>query len=430
MRQSELFAKTKKEPPKDATTISHKLLARADFIDQLASGIYSFLPLGWRVHRKIENIIREEMNALGGQEVFLPVLQPKSVWQETGRWDTIDPPLFKLKDRHGKELALGSTHEEVITALVRARVSSYQDLPFALYQIQDKFRNELRSQGGLLRVREFIMKDLYSFHATSEDLARFYTRVIGAYKKIYTRCGLDPVVVEASGGTIGGSITNEFMIIAESGEDKILLCKSCGWAANVEMVDAKRNDASRTLSERSESKGISKNKCPGGGKDVERASTIEAGHIFSLETKYSHAMNAWFTDHDGKRRLILMGCYGIGLGRLMSSVIEVHHDAQGMMWPGEIAPFAVHLLLIGDDRKTKDVAEKLYRDGQKAGCEILYDDRPESAGVKFADADLTGIPWRVVVSERTVAKGSVEVKKRSEKKIKLVKIKHLFKELI
>ncbi len=412
MRQSQLFTRTKKEPPKDATTISHKLLAQADFIDQLMSGVYSFLPLGWRVHRKIERIIREEINRIGGQELFLPVLHPKAIWQETGRWETIDPPLFKYKDRHGKEVALGSTHEEVITDLVRRRIRSYNDLPCYLYQIQDKFRNELRSQGGLLRVREFVMKDLYSFHTDEVDLNRYYREVIGAYRRIFKRCGLEPVIVEASGGTIGGKVTNEFMVIAESGEDRIILCTSCGWATNTEVL-------TKTAPTR----------CPSCNHALERASSIEAGHIFSLGTEYSKKMGASYVTREGTRNLIHMGCYGIGLGRLMATVLEVHHDEHGMIWPSEIAPFAVHILMIGSDRIVKKIADRLYRDLQKRNIEVLYDDRDESAGVKFYDADLIGIPWRVLVSEGTVAKDSVEMKRRFEKKARLVKIKNLIDQM-
>lgn len=405
MKQSELFTKTKREPPKDATTISHKLLVRADFIDQLSTGIYSFLPLGWRVHRKIENIIREEINAIGGQEVFLPVLQPKAIWTETGRWNTIDPPLFTLKDRHGKEMALGSTHEEIITDLVRRRISSYNELPFSLYQIQDKFRNELRAQGGLLRVREFIMKDLYSFHTSEKDLASFYKSVQAAYKKIFKRCGLTPIVVEAIGGTIGGSITNEFMVVADSGEDRILVCKSCGWAANTEFVKSPKRH------------------CPECKKSLKKESSIEAAHIFSLGTKYTKSMGVYYSTKHGKKELIHMGCYGIGLGRLMATILEVTSDEQGMIWPQEVAPYLIHLVSLGEDARVKKLADKLYQDGQAKTFEILYDDRNETAGTKFADSDLMGIPWRVVVSERTLEKDSVEIKKRSEKKETLVPIK-------
>jgi len=230
MLQSKLFAKSLKQLPKDAVTISHQLLVKADFIDQLAAGVYSLLPLGFRVHKKIEQVIREEMNKLGSQEFIMPTLIPKSLWEESGRWKTIDPPLFVVKDRHGKELGLGPTHEEVITDLTRRRIKSYRDMPFSLYQIQNKFRNEMRASGGLLRVREFVMKDLYSFHTDQKDLAAFYKKVIKAYKNIYQRCGVESVVVEASSGSIGGNECHEFMVLAESGEDKILVCRKCDWA--------------------------------------------------------------------------------------------------------------------------------------------------------------------------------------------------------
>ena len=236
MKQSKLFAETKKQVPKDAKTISHELLVRGDFIDQLTVGVYSFLPLGWRVHRKIEQIIREGMNAIGGQEVFLPVLAPRNIWEETNRWKTMDPPLFKLRDRHQKDLSLGPTHEEVITDLTRKRIKSYKDLPIYLYQIQDKFRNEMRSSGGLLRVREFIMKDLYSFHVSENDLKKYYEKVKGAYIKIFQQCGLKVVPVEAESGAIGGILSHEFALIAKSGEDKILTCSKCDYAANVNKV--------------------------------------------------------------------------------------------------------------------------------------------------------------------------------------------------
>ena len=365
MRQSQLFIRTKKQPPKDAKVISHKLLVRGDFIDQLTAGVYSFLPLGWRVHRKIEQIIREEMNVIGGQEVFFPVLAPKKIWEETDRWKTMDPPLFKLKDRHKKDLALGPTHEEVITDLVRRRIKSYKDLPFYLYQIQDKFRNEMRSSGGLLRVREFVMKDLYSFHTSENDLEQYYKKVKKAYIKIFQRCGLKVVPIKAESGSIGGNLSHEF---------------------------------------------ISINK-------------IESGHTFNLGTKYSEAMDAHFIDKDGKKKPIVMGCYGIGLGRLMAAIVEVYHDEKGIIWPSSVAPFQIHLI----ELKAKQEAEKIYNTLQKKQIEVLYDDRKESAGVKFADADLIGIPLRIVVSEKTLKKESVEIKKRSEKKVKLVKIKDILK---
>ncbi len=408
MKQSELFAETKKQAPRDAKAISHELLVRGDFIDQLTAGVYSFLPLGWRVHRKIEQIIREEMNAIGGQEVFLPVLAPKKIWEETDRWKTMDPPLFKLKDRHQKELALGSTHEEVITDLARKRVKSYKDLPFYLYQIQDKFRNEMRSSGGLLRVREFIMKDLYSFHVSENDLKKYYEKVKGAYMKIFQRCGLKVVPIEAESGAIGGTLSHEFALIAKSGEDKILACSKCDYGANV-------NKHGRIKI------------CPNCKAKLVFSHGIESGHTFNLGTKYSEAMGAYFTDKDGRKKPIVMGCYGIGLGRLMAAIVEVYHDKNGIIWPKQVAPFDIHLIQIGDNKKIEETGKKAYNALQKKQIEVLYDNREESAGVKFADADLIGIPLRIVVSEKTLKNESVEFKKRNERKVKLIKIKDISK---
>jgi prolyl-tRNA synthetase len=406
MLQSQLFCKTKKEAVKEAEVISHKLLIKADFIEQSFSGVYRFLPLGFRVLKKIEGIIREEMLNLGAQELYLPALQNKNLWQETNRWKTIDPPLFKLRDRHQKEIGLGSTHEEEITDIFRRRIKSYQDLPLYLFQIQDKFRNEMRATGGLLRTREFLMKDLYSFHPDQKDLQRFYEKVKKRYFKIFQRCGLKTLCVEADPGTIGGELSNEFMVVSESGEDRILICRKCGFRANIEKV------------------GESK-KCPNCRGVLERKQTIEVGHIFALGTKYSKAMEANFVGRDGKQHFVVMGCYGIGLPRLMATVVEVNHDEKGIIWPKEVAPFQIHLIQIENNKKVKKIAEKLYQDLQRKGVEVLYDDRDKSAGEKFADADLIGIPTRIVISERTLKKNSVEIKKRREKKTKLVKIKNL-----
>ena len=415
MKQSQLFARIKKEAPKEAETISHKYLTRADFIEQLAAGIYSFLPLGWRVHQKIEKIIREEMNAINGQEVFLPTMQPKDIWQETDRWNKIDPPLFKFKDRHNRELALGSTHEEVITDLVRKRVKLYKDLPLSLYQIQNKFRNEMRSSGGLLRVREFVMFDMYSFHQDAKDLDRYYQKVKNAYLKIFKRCGLKVVPVEASGGTIGGSETYEFSLLAETGEDKVMICQNCGWLANLEMGKEE--------------------KCPKCQGKIEIKNCIENGHIFKLDTIYSQKMKAYFTDKNGKQKPIFMGWYGIGLGRMMASIVEVSHDEFGIIWPASLAPFMVHLLTINSqnskvDKKIKKEAEKLYSDLFMAGIEVLYDDRDDkSPGEKFSEADLIGIPWRLVISEKTLMVGCVEIKRRNKKEVQLVKLSEVVEKL-
>jgi len=407
MLQSQLFQKTKKEFPKDSDAISFSLLVKGDFIEKIASGVYAFLPLGWMVHKKIEKIVREEMFSIGAQEIYLPSLIPKNLWEETKRWTEIDPPLFKVKDRHGSDFALASTHEEVVTELVRKRTISYKDLPFSVFQIQNKFRNEMRPTGGLLRTREFIMKDLYSFHSSKTDALNFYEKVKKAYFRVFRRCGLNVICVEADSGTIGGELSHEFMVISERGEDEILVCESCKWAGNIEKF-----------------KNIKK--CPECKKKLNIFSSIEVGHTFYLGEKYSQAMKCFFTTKDGKRELVKMGCYGIGLGRLLSTVVEINHDKNGILWPKELSPFEIHLIPIGKERKVREVADTLYKDLQKEGFEILYDDRKQkSPGESFAEADLIGVFYRIIVSEKTLKKRSVEVKKRSERKGRLVKIKML-----
>ena len=404
MRQSSLFAKTKKRISKDILASSHKYLVRGDFIEQSISGVYRFLPLGFLVFKNIEQVIREEILSLGAQEVVLPTLQNKKLWLETNRWDNIDPPLFKFKDRHKKELALGPTHEEEMVDIVRKRVKSYQDLPFYLFQIQNKFRNEMRATGGLLRTREFVMKDLYSFHPDKKDLVNFYNKVKKAYFRIYQRCGLKAVCVEASTGTIGGKLSHEFAALSERGEDKVLICQKCGYGANVEI-------------------GGKAKKCFQCQAFLEKKTAIEVGHIFYLGTEYSQAMGAKYQQKDGKEKLILMGCYGIGLPRLMATIVEVNNDENGIIWPKEIAPFQIHLITIENVPRVKRAAEKLYEDLQKKKVKVLYDDREDrSVGEKFVDSDLIGIPIRLVISEKTLKKDSIEVKKRKEKKIKLIKI--------
>ena len=393
MLQSQLFCKTKKETPKDAEVISHKLLVKGDFIEQTISGVYRFLPLGLKVLKKIEKIIREEMWDLGAQEVLLPTLQDKKLWLETNRWQTIDPPLFKLLDRHQKEIALGPTHEEEMVDIARKRVKSYQDLPFSLFQIQNKFRNEMRASGGLLRQREFLMKDLYSFYSNEEEAREFYERVKKAYFKIFRRCALQTILVEASSGTIGGKLSHEFQVEAEVGEDRILICSKCGYGANIEKIGEIK-------------------KCPECRGILEKKNSIEVGHIFYLGTKYSKAMSADFKDRDGKEKPILMGCYGIGLPRLMATIVEIHHDEKGMIWPQSVAPFQLHLIRIENSRPVKLAAEKLYNDLTKENIEVLYDDRlDKSAGEKFADCDLIGVPRRLVISERTLKQNCAELKK-------------------
>lgn len=409
MKQSTLFSRTIKEDPKDAKEVNHKLLVRGGYIEQLAAGIWSFLPLGQRVLQNVMRIVRQEINATGAQEVFLPTIQPKELWQETGRWETIDPPLFRVLDRHEKEYALGSTHEEVITDLARRFLFSHKQLPVAIYQLQTKFRNEVRATGGLLRTREFIMKDLYSFHANTDSLDEYYSRVREAYFRIFTRCGVPSLPVRASGGTIGGSETHEFIAEATSGEDTIVKCANCDFASNVEIA-------------------ADLQACPEcQGKTLERRSAIEIGQIFKLGTKYSAAMSAHFTDTDGTQKPIVMGCYGIGIGRLMATVVEINHDARGILWPKELAPFQAHLLNVSKSEEGKRRAEALYHALQKSGFEVLYDDRTDSPGTKFADADLLGMPVRLVVGERHPE--SIEWKERSQEEVTLVTEEEVLKNL-
>jgi len=403
MLYSNLFSRTLKEAPKDVETVSHKYLTRAGFIDQLMSGVYTYLPMGWRVHQRIANIIRDEMNALSAQEIFMPALQKKSQWLESGRWDRIDPPLFIFKDRHGKELALGPTHEEVVTDLARRIISSYKDLPVSVYQIQNKFRNEMRATGGLLRVREFMMKDMYSFHADEKDFDRFYKEVIKAYFNIFSRCGLTNVkLLEADSGTIGGKNSHEFGVPCEDGEDKMVVCEKCDWAANAEVV------------------GLNVKECPKCKSPIRIMNNIENGHIFMLGAKYSDPMKAYFTDKDGSRKPLIMGCYGIGIGRLMATVVEQNHDDTGIIWPKSLAPFDYYLTYVEGEVRNKSYETYKSLSGK---YEVLFDDREGvNVGEKFADCDLLGVPTRLVVSKKSLEKGGVEVKDRKSGKISYEKI--------
>jgi len=410
MRQSQLFTETQKEAPKDEKSINAQLLIRAGFIDKLMAGVYSFLPLGLLVLEKIENIIDEEMRKIGGQKVLLQALHPKENWQRTNRWQY--PEMFKLKGRAKKDFSLGWTHEEIITPLVKKFVKSYKDLPVFVYQIQDKFRDELRAKSGLLRGVEFIMKDLYSFHQDEEDLDKYYEKVKKAYFQIFKRCGLakETFLTLASGGTFS-KYSHEFQTLTIYGEDTIYLCPRCNLAINKEIIREERYRCS-----------ICQNK----KLEIKRA--IEVGNIFKLRDKFSRAINFTFVDQEGKRKPILMGCYGIGLPRLMGAIVEVYHDEKGICWPKEVAPFQISLIKIENTKKVKQVAKRFYRDLQNQNLEVLYDDREDkTAGEKFADADLIGIPLRIVVSERTLRKNCLELKEREKKEVKLVKINQVKK---
>ncbi len=408
MRQSQLFTKTRKNAPKDETSLNARLLIRGGFIDKLMAGVYTILPLGFRVLKKIENIIREEMDAIGGQEFFMPALHPKENWEKTGRWDTMDD-LYKLKDASGREFALGSTHEEIIAPLMKKFVNSYKDLPFAAYQFQNKFRMELRAKSGILRGREFLMKDLYSFHISQKDLDEYYEKAKIAYKNIFNRAGIGEktFLTFASGGSFS-KYSHEFQTLTEAGEDTIFICEKCNLAINKEI----KNETPACL------------KC--GGKKFRREKAVEVGNIFKLGAKYSQPFDFSVINKKGKRVPVIMGCYGIGLQRLMGTIVELNNDKNGIIWPESVAPFQVHLISLGEDKE----AEKIYNELIRNKIEVLYDDREKtSAGEKFADADLIGIPYRVVVSEKSLAGGGAEVKKRSEKKVKITKFDNLMNEL-
>jgi len=555
MRISKLFGKTQREIPAEAETISHQLLLRAGMISQVAAGVYSYLPLAWRVLKKMENIIREEMDAAGGQELMMPVLQPLELWQETGRDQAFGKGLFTLCDRRDRNLCLGPTHEEIITKLVSQYVNSYRDLPLLLYQIQTKFRDEPRPRAGLLRAREFTMKDLYSFDIDEAGLDQSYNRMLKAYQNIYARCGLPTLLVEADSGAIGGKDSHEFMVVTETGEDEVIHCSRCQYSANVEKAQSVKGKVAgekplpleevatpgaATIEELSDFLKVASNrtlkavfyvadgklvfvvirgdlevnevklknalKCyelrlateaevseagivagaaspiglrgikvvaddsvtsgtnfvAGANKpethfrnvnyprdftadiitDIAKAHAgeecprcrgkllatrgIEVGHIFKLGTFLSEKLGAFFTDPDGIEHPIIMGCYGIGLGRLLAAAIEQNHDDKGIIWPLAIAPYHIYLCpLYLDNDEVAATSEKLYSELKSAGWEVLFDDRSESPGVKFNDADLLGIPLRVTVSPRTLEKKSVEVKLRSVKKAELIPIEDL-----
>lgn len=405
MKYSKIFAKTLREAPKDADTINHKLLTQAGFVEQLMAGVYTYLPLGLRVLRKIENIIRTEMDAIGGQEVLMPILHPKAIWETTGAWKKLDV-LFELESRTGKEYALGQSEEEVVTPLVMKRVHSYHDLPQNAYQIHWKFRDELRSKSGILRGREFLMKDMYSFHEDQDDFDKFYEIVKQAYLKIYVRLGLDAKVTEASGGSFSEKISYEFMVLTSAGEDDILYCSSCEFCVNVEIAKVKEGDS-----------------CPKCTKSLlQNARASEAGNVFDLGTKYGKDFGLTFIDRNGEKKYPLMGCYGIGLTRAMGIIVEKYHDEKGIIWPESVAPFQAHLIALqNQEASIKKQTDEVYRKLIDAGVEVLYDDREDiSAGQKFADADLIGIPVRLVVSPKT--DGKVELKKRNEKETILMTI--------
>jgi len=405
MLYSKLFGKTIKEAPKDETSVNAKLLIRAGFIRKEVAGVYNFLPLGLLVLNKISNIVREEMSKADGQEILMVSLQNKSNWEQTKRWNSFDA-LFKIKSRHNFEYALGPTHEEVLVPLVKNYIFSYKDLPLKLYQIQNKFRDETRSKAGLLRGREFLMKDMYSFHVDEKDLMNYYEIMKKVYKKVFDKLGMEVVEAKASGGTFS-EFSHEYQVVCERGEDEIVYCPGGDYAENAEIAQAKEGQ-----------------QCVLGHGPLKRVKTIEVGNTFPLQDKFSKAFGLTFKDKKGKEKLVMMGCYGIGISRAMGSIVEVHHDEKGIVWPVSVAPFDVHLVVLGNAKKQ---ADKIYSELQRVGIDILYDDRDATAGGKFADADLIGIPVRLVVSEKSGDK--VEFKKRSSDKTELLSLSEVIKKV-
>ena len=555
MRRSQLFGRTLRETPSEAEIPSHRLLLQAGMIRRLIVGMYSYLPLAQRALRKIENILREEMDAIGGQEIDMPLVQPAGLWQETGRWEMlVGKELAGFEDRFGRKLVLAMTHEEAVTDLVRNQTNSYRQFPLMLYQIKLKFRDEPRPRAGLIRVREFAMKDAYSFHADEADLDRYYAQMHQIYLNIFHRLGIDVVVAESDPGIIGGSEAHEFMLITDSGEDKIIFCNGCNYRANAEVAVMQKpqidngepepteeidTPGQTTIEDVANYLGVEKKQTlkavfystdeslifaairgdievnetklknavgatdlwfstdeelqryglvagyaspidvkgvkvvvddsvasttnlvagankPGyhlknmnfprdfkadivtdismaregmscvhcGGKLTEKRG-IEVGNIFKLGTKYSETMNATYLSQKGRPELLFMGCYGIGLGRLLASIVETNHDKDGIIWPPTVAPYQIHLMYIGKEDEVRQRTESLYTHLRAQGYEVLYDDRQESPGVKFKEADLLGMPVRFTISQRTLETNSVEVKHRTEQEKDLVKLDEL-----
>src|SRR3989344_1451801 len=414
MRQSKLLPKTRKEAPKDEVSLNARLLIRAGFIDKLMAGVYTILPMGLRVMKKIENIIRNEMELAGRKELLMPSLQQKENWQKTGRGEPLDS-LFRFTSHYSKiDFALGPTHEEIISLLVKKFNLSYRNLPVSLFQFQTKFRDEKRAKSGILRGREFRMKDLYSFHSGEKDAENYYEKMKGHYENIFNRCGIGEktYLTLASGGSFS-QYSHEYQTVTDAGEDTIYICDKCEMAINKEI-------AGETPA------------CPQcGNKDLKENKSVEVGNIFSLKTKFSEPFDLKFTDENGQEKLMLMGCYGIGVSRLMGTAVEINNDENGIIWPETIAPYKIHLInLKGKEGKSSQLAGEIYEKMTKSGMEVLFDDRDDlRAGEKFADADLIGIPYRVIVSGKTAEYDSAEIKKRGEKKSEILPIGDIMKKI-
>ncbi|MBN1405105.1 MAG: proline--tRNA ligase [Candidatus Omnitrophica bacterium] len=401
MKWSKALIPTLKETPAEAEAVSHKLMLRAGLIKKLIAGAYTYLPLGFKVLKNVENIVREEMDSAGAQELLMPAIQPPELWHKTGRYAQLGEDMIKYKDRSGREMVLGPTHEEVITDIAKSEIRSYRDMPKILYQIQTKFRDEARPRFGVVRSKEFIMKDAYSFDANEKGLNENYEKMYEAYHRIFSRCGLDFIAVKADSGIMGGSESAEFMVVTDAGEDIIAVC-ACGYASSLDPEQAKQQEGSYACP-----------KCKNKNISLKRA--IELGHVFKLGTKYTKALDALFLDKDGKEKPIIMGCYGIGINRIIATVIETHNDKDGIIWPMSIAPYKVIVMPLKiNDEKVMQAAEKIYNELKKQGISCLLDDRDISAGVKFKDADLIGIPIQAVIGPNTIKEDKIEVKMRGK----------------
>ncbi|MBI2621785.1 MAG: hypothetical protein HYW63_04055 [Candidatus Levybacteria bacterium] len=409
MRYSSFFPKSRKQEFKDDLSVNAKLLTKAGFIDQLMAGSYTLLPLGFRVVEKVKNIIREELNATGAQELLMPLLHPKEIWDQTGRWSdpNVKQIMYQFKDIHDKEFGLSFTHEEIVMNLLGKFVQSYKDLPVKVYHFSTKFRNEPRAKSGILRTREFLMKDLYSAHISEDDMYKYYNKVKEVYVRIFKRMGLQVKIVEAAGGVFTDKNSHEFQVLSEIGEDTIYYCSKCDFAQNEEIFKGSVGDSCPRCKE---------------GK-ISKSTSIEVGNIFPLGTKYSENMKVFYTDKDGGEKPIWFASYGIGPTRILGALAEVYHDEKGLTWPESVAPYQLHLVHI-EDPGTEPEAKSVYDTLKKAGIEVLWDDRENaSAGEKLNDADLIGIPVRLVVSAKTA--GKVEWKERTGKEVKLLTIEEV-----
>lgn len=421
MRRSQSFLKTRKEAPADEEALNAQLLIRAGYIHKEMAGVYSYLPLGKKVLENIMQVIREEINAIGGEELLMSTLQPKETWEKSGRWhDDVVDVWFKtrLHDgegyHKGQELGLGNTHEEALTAMMRNFIGSYKDLPKFAYQFQTKFRNEMRSKSGILRCREFIMKDLYSFTASQEQHDEFYQKAQAAYSRIFERLGLGEYtyLTYASGGVFTNDFSHEFQTVTDIGEDTIYLDEQKKVAVNKEVY----ND------ENLQKLGLNKDQL------VEKRG-VEVGNIFPLGSRFSEALGLSFTDEDGTLNPVIMGSYGIGPGRVMGTIVEHFADGQGIKWPLEVAPYRAYICRLSADEVVVTAADELYKRLTEAGIEVIYDDRDERAGAMFADAELLGIPYRIVVSAKTVEAGQFELKQRGAEEVKLLAIDQIIEQL-